>query len=226
MKNLPKLALSLIAIAALAHANASTITIATGFSDASAQTSAAAYKAVVDTAVATPGAGYGSTSLSSYDYVSNQSLFGSNNNIASRSIIDFGVTAAQAGTWSFRSGVDFGNGGALFLDGVALDFKSTDMWWAGNYNNNSQFLGGSSNLSAGNHTLSIFGLEGCCDGGQQVQFKAGNNSFASFGSTDGLASVSAVPEPSTYAMLMVGLGLVGFAVRREKAIKFYTAVKM
>ncbi|NGZ85954.1 PEP-CTERM sorting domain-containing protein [Duganella sp. SAP-35] len=30
-------------------------------------------------------------------------------------------------------------------------------------------------------------------------------------------SVSAVPEPETYAMLMAGLGLVGFAVRRRKA---------
>ena len=55
---------------------------------------------------------------------------------------------------------------ALFLDGVALDFKSNDMWWAGNYNNGSQFLSGSSALSAGNHTLSIYGLEGCCDGGE------------------------------------------------------------
>jgi hypothetical protein len=30
-------------------------------------------------------------------------------------------------------------------------------------------------------------------------------------------SVSAVPEPETYAMLMAGLGLVGFAARRRKA---------
>lgn len=30
-------------------------------------------------------------------------------------------------------------------------------------------------------------------------------------------SVSAVPEPETYAMLLVGLGLLGFTVRRRKA---------
>jgi hypothetical protein len=218
MKNLPKIALSLIAVGVFAHANASTITLSTGYSNAGAQTSAAAYQGVVDAAVATPGAGYGTTSIASYNNVTNSSLFGNGSNIAFKSVINFGVSAADAGAWSFRSGVDFGKGGALFLDGVALDFKSTDMWWAGNYNNSSQFLGGSSNLSAGNHTLSIFGLEGCCDGGQQAQFKSGTNNFTSFASTDGL--VSAVPEPSTYFMLLVGLGLLGFTARRKQEAKF------
>ena len=218
MKNLPKIALSLIAVGVFAHANASTITLSTGYSAAAAQTSAANYQSVVNAAVATPGAGYGSTSIASYDNVSNSGLFGSGSNIAFKSVINFGVSAADAGAWSFRSGVDFGKGGALFLDGVALDFKSNDMWWAGNYNNGSQFLSGSSALSAGNHTLSIYGLEGCCDGGQQVQFKAGSNNFASFGANDGL--ISAVPEPTTYAMLLIGLGLLGFTARRKQEAKF------
>ena len=218
MKNLPKIALSLIAVGVFAHANASTITLSTGYSAAAAQTSAANYQSVVNAAVATPGAGYGSTSIASYDNVSNSGLFGSGSNIAFKSVINFGVSAADAGAWSFRSGVDFGKGGALFLDGVALDFKSNDMWWAGNYNNGSQFLSGSSLLAAGNHTLSIYGLENCCDGGQQAQFKAGNSNFTSFSSTDGL--VSAVPEPTTYAMLLIGLGLLGFTARRKQEAKF------
>ena len=218
MKNLPKIALSLIAVGVFAHANASTITVSTGFSNASAQASAAAYQSVVNTAVATPGAGYGTTTIASYNNVTNSSLFGSGSNIAFKSVVNFGVSAADAGTWSFRTGVDFGKGGALFLDGVALDFKSNDMWWAGNYNNGSQFLSGSSLLAAGNHTLSIYGLESCCDGGQQAQFKAGNSNFTSFSSTDGL--VSAVPEPTTYAMLLIGLGLLGFTARRKQQAKF------
>ncbi|MBW3497386.1 CCXG family PEP-CTERM protein [Janthinobacterium sp. NKUCC08_JDC] len=218
MKNLPKIALSLIVAGVFAHANASTITVSTGYSGAGAQSSAADYQSVVNAAVATPGAGYGSTTIASYDNVSNSGLFGSGSNIAFKSVINFGVSAADAGAWSFRSGVDFGKGGALFLDGVALDFKSNDMWWAGNYNNGSQFFSGSSALSAGNHTLSIYGLEGCCDGGQQAQFKAGNNNFASFGANDGL--ISAVPEPSTYAMLLIGLGLLGFTARRKQEAKF------
>ena len=218
MKNLPKIALSLIAVGLFAHANASTITLTTGYSGAGAQSSAADYQSVVNAAVATPGAGYGSATIASYDNVTNSSLFGSGSNIAFKSVINFGVSAADAGAWSFRSGVDFGRGGALFLDGVALDFKNNDLWWAGNYNNGSQFLSGSSLLAAGNHTLSIYGLESCCDGGQQAQFKAGNSNFTSFSSTDGL--VSAVPEPTTYAMLLIGLGLLGFTARRKQQAKF------
>lgn len=221
MKNLPKLALSLIAVGVFAHANASTITVSTGYSTAGAQKTADAYKAVVDAAVAKPTLGYGSKTVASYNALDNSSLFGSSTNIAFRSTIDFGVTAAQAGSWSFRTGVDFSQGGALFLDGVALDVGTNDMWWNGSYTNSNGFLSGSSTMAAGNHTLSIYGLESCCDGFQQAQFKAGNSSFASFSSTDGLASVSAVPEPSTYAMLLIGLGLLAFTGRRStQAVKF------
>ncbi|MDP1934865.1 MAG: FxDxF family PEP-CTERM protein, partial [Nitrosomonas sp.] len=31
-------------------------------------------------------------------------------------------------------------------------------------------------------------------------------------------TISAVPEPETYAMLLAGLGLVGFTVRRKKNV--------
>ena len=221
MKNLPKFALSLIAVAVFAHANASTITVSTGYSTASAQKNADAYKAVVDAAVAKPTLGYGSKTVASYNALDSSALFGSSTNIAFRSTIDFGVTAAQAGSWSFRTGVDFSQGGALFLDGVALDVGTNDMWWNGNYSNSNGFLSGGSTVAAGNHTLSIYGLESCCDGYQQAQFKAGNSSFASFSSTDGLASVSPVPEPSTYAMLLIGLGLLAFTGRRsEEPVKF------
>jgi hypothetical protein len=38
------------------------------------------------------------------------------------------------------------------------------------------------------------------------------------GSYSGTLNVSPVPEPETYAMLLAGLGLVGFMVRRRKEI--------
>jgi hypothetical protein len=33
---------------------------------------------------------------------------------------------------------------------------------------------------------------------------------------EGFAPVTAVPEPETYAMLLAGLGLIGFAARRAR----------
>jgi len=151
MENLPKIALSLIAAGVFAHANASTITVSTDYSNAGLQASAAVYQSVLNA-------------------------------------------------------------------GVALDVKSSDLWWAGSYNGSSQLLAGTGTLPAGNRTLSLDGLENCCDGGQQVQLKAGNSNFASFSSTDG--PVPALSEPSSYAMLLTSLALLGFTARRRQDDKF------
>jgi len=63
------------------------------------------------------------------------------------------------------------------------------------------------------------GFERCCDGDQQAQFKAPSSSvFTTFSSTDGLNAVAAVPEPETYAMLLAGLGLIGFTASRRKLV--------
>ena len=40
-----------------------------------------------------------------------------------------------------------------------------------------------------------------------------------YGATVGAASIAAVPEPETYAMLLAGLGLVGAIARRRRAAK-------
>lgn len=193
-------------------AQAAVITFQTGYSTAGVQSSANAYRDAVEAAVANSTQ---STVLSNYDIVSNQSLFGTGaNNIAFKSTIDFGLAAS--GTYSFRAGVDFGNGGAVFLDGQAVDFKTSDMWWAHSYDNtNSVFSVNNQALAAGNHTLTIYGLEGCCDGGQQVQFSANGGAFQSF-SANTLQLTAAVPEPETYAMMLGGLGLVGVAARRRR----------
>jgi hypothetical protein len=46
----------------------------------------------------------------------------------------------------------------------------------------------------------------------EVRFSANRNAFE----TDNHAFISAVPEPETYAMLLTGLGLMGFVARRRK----------
>ncbi|MYM86880.1 PEP-CTERM sorting domain-containing protein [Rugamonas sp. FT82W] len=203
-----KFAAVALALAAIGSSNAAVITFQTGSSGAGSQASAQDYRSVVDAAVA----GGQTTVLSSYDNVSNNSVFGTgNSDIAFKSTIDFGLSAA--GTYSFRAGVDFGRGGAVFLDGQAVALNTNDMWWNFNYNTpNGSFLINNQALSAGNHTLTIYGLEGCCDGGQQVQYAAANGNFQSF-SADTLAP--AVPEPETSAMLLGGLALVGGYARRR-----------
>jgi len=194
----------------VSSASASMINLSTGYSASGPQVDAASYLSTVQTAVAAPSSGYGSTSLAAYDNVTNQSLFGSSGNIAFDTTVNFGVSAAQAGNFEFRFGVDFGWGGAVFLDGVAMAFNSNDMWWNGSYSNPSQYLDFTAILGTGNHMLTVVGLEPCCDGAQQGQFKIGNTAFTTFSSTDGL---NAIPEPATVALF--AFGLLGLAVSRK-----------
>lgn len=214
MKNIKASCAILVACFA-AQANASIITLQTAYSTAGSQSSATAYKDVVERALLSQGAGYGTKTISSYDNLSNANQFsgGANSNIAWKATIDFSV--ATAATWTFRTGVDFGNGGALFLDGVALTSRSTDMYWGNSYATASQYLQASSLLAAGNHTLTIYGLENCCDGVQQAQFKAAGASFATFAANDGIGP-KAVPEPATLATFGLGLALAAGMRRRGK----------
>lgn len=46
------------------------------------------------------------------------------------------------------------------------------------------------------------------------------NATGSSGGAYAIALIASVPEPATYAMMLVGLGLIGFAARRNKSRKF------
>lgn len=214
MISVRKLCFAALACAAI-QADASVITLSTAYSVAGKQASGDAYRSTVEAALKNQGAGYGTKTLSTYDNVSNSSLFGANSNIAWKATIDF--NAATDATWAFRSGVDFGNGGALFLDGVAVDVKSTDMYWSNSYDNASQYFQYTTLLKAGNHTLAIYGLENCCDGLQQAQYKIGGAAYTTFASADGLnPKAAAVPEPATLASFGLGLALIGGLRRRQR----------
>jgi hypothetical protein len=203
--------LSLVIAALCGSAQASVIQVETANATSSPLVSANDYLAAVDAALLD--ASYAAQFLSSYDSVSHQGLFGGNSNFALKSTITFNV--ASASNFGFRAGVDFGSGGAMFLDGVAVDVKSNDMWWAGSYADASQFFSAAGALAAGSHTLTIVGFEGCCDGNQQVQFQQAGGSWTSFSNNDGLDHV--VPEPASFALLLTGMGLIGASRRRKAA---------
>ncbi len=73
--------------------------------------------------------------------------------------------------YEFRFGADFGQGGELYLDDVALEADwSDDLWWATNFTN-PDVLQGSRFLGAGTHTLKALGFERCCDGPLGIEFR-------------------------------------------------------
>ena len=121
-----KTSLAVITLVFFAYsAKASTIEIQTGsYSGSGSFASAGQYQAAVDMAVSVNGAT--TKFVASYD-----NLPVSINSAAMKATINFGV--ATAGTWDFRTGVDFGKGGAVYLDGVAMVSQSNDMWWGGSY---------------------------------------------------------------------------------------------
>ena len=191
-------AVSLVMVAGAA--GASGITIQTGNGYQSNLATADDYRTAVSAVVGAP------TLLSSYN-----DLALNLNGQGLEATITFDVTSPTS--FDFRAGVDFGGGGALFVDGNALDFKGNDMWWAGGYGDASQFLAGSAALGVGVHTLQLYGFEDCCSGNSQVQFSVNDGqSFTSFGANDGLP---AIPEAQNFAMLLAGLGLIGTLSRRR-----------
>lgn len=203
------------ACVAATHANATVITYASGYSTASAQANGADYRSTVLDAVTTPMSGYGTTTLATFSGVSNGALFGSSSNVATEYKMDFSVAAANAGVFSFRFGADFGGGGAVFLDGTQVAYNKNDMWWANTYNNPSQFLAFTSTLSAGAHTIEVFGLDSCCSGGAQGQFKSASAAaYTTFSNVDGMNAP--VPEPGSVALL--GLGFLGMLASRKKSV--------
>ncbi len=211
--NFKKIALALaLAALTIGTAQASVIEVEAAAGSTPFLGSAVAYRDAVDQALT--GVTYQSATASTYNGLTHGQFFNNTGSWAMKSTVSFGV--ATAASYDFRVGVDFGMGGAMFLDGVAVDLRSNDMWWGGDFNNAAGVFSASAALSAGNHVLTVYGFEGCCDGGQNAQFRAQGQQWTSFASTDGLNLVE-VPEPATLGMFITGAALLGLSRRRKSA---------
>lgn len=203
------------ALGVAGHAEASRTTMATGFAVVGPLDDADAYRNAVEAALMIPLAGYGTTELAAFSNVNNHDRFGSDRDLAYHFTVEFEVTAALAGQWNFRAGVDFGDGGAMMLDDTVLDYSRDDLWWGGSWAGPG-VLSGTAVLTEGLHTLHLYGLERCCDGYFTAQFSVGSGPFVTFSNADGLQPVSNVPEPSALALLAAGAGVLAGAHRRRR----------
>ena len=51
-----------------------------------------------------------------------------------------------------------------------------------------------------------------------ISFIAPNHEYFYGGSVGAMSNVNAVPEPETYALMLAGLGVMGFVARRRKSV--------
>lgn len=121
-------------------------------------------------------------------------LFGSN---------FFDAVTFSLGSSAFISGEAQGAGSTLrntLLGGVYLyqDGNPTELGFDDNANDGFDF----GSVAAGSYALIFAGTE----------LNAANKGYYA-----GVLSVSAVPEPETYAMMLAGLGAIGFMARRRRA---------
>ncbi|MBI5256765.1 MAG: CCXG family PEP-CTERM protein [Burkholderiales bacterium] len=209
-----------VVLAAMAvPASASVITFHSRHSTAGFQATGDDYKNLVEAALGTGAtAGYCDASLAAFQSVSNQTACagGSNSNLAKAFYVDFGVTGSQGADFSLRIAPDFGHGGAVFLDGQLLGFKSDNLWWNLSWASTGEiFQFDHLALDAGNHHLAIYGLEDLAEGPQDAQFRIGTAAWTTFASTDGL--VGQVPEPASGGLALLALAGAAGLRRRPTA---------
>ncbi|TXT22530.1 MAG: PEP-CTERM putative exosortase interaction domain-containing protein [Gallionellaceae bacterium] len=127
------------------------------------------------------------------------------NRISQSFILDAASDVDLSFAMALRPGYQPGQSVAVALDGQILTFFTATPGWSVK----NMTLG---SLTAGSHVLSF----------------AGTANYATYGDTTAYLDavqldavptpvVAAIPEPESYALLLAGLGLLGFTVRRRRA---------
>jgi hypothetical protein len=86
---------------------------------------------------------------------------GSDKNIGWKFEFDFNEPFGAK--WTIQFGVDYGFGGAIFVDGKWLLSNTNNLWWAGDWNSPA-VLQINKKFNKGKHTIVVYGGEDCCDG--------------------------------------------------------------
>jgi len=144
---------------------------------------------------------------------------GTQNGPSNGGIFGAGFTMASGGTVKFDSDLHTWDSSAY--DNFIVTMSHTGYIWNTGVGPASWSWGGSSwtdhvleNYTTGPGGSDSISLAGGPTYVSLVLKTTNDNSYPSWGSFH--VSVSAVPEPETYAMLLAGLGLMGFVARRRQ----------
>jgi len=146
--------------------------------------------ATIDTfySLARTNPGYGYSALPSTDTFSNHAGGPGRLTTSFASHLRATFHAAQAGTWRFRLGPDYGLGGVLLVDrqepahdqdhithawaDLSLPLTQQGIHWGTDFTHPDQYFEGYVDLGAGDHEVEAFGFENCCDGDMKLEVMA------------------------------------------------------
>ena len=151
-------------------------------------TDLASYDTAFASATDLAGSGYDCKIITDWTSVNNNSLFGppSKNTDILWAWLVFIDATGNVGNWGFRQALDYGRGGALYIDdGIIQENWNVDMYSANLYTVAASMLSNNSvPLTTGYHALRGDGAEGCCDGIGSAQFKTPAGAFTNWNTTN------------------------------------------
>jgi hypothetical protein len=148
------------------------------------------------------------TNLNGFDLFSAQTGISVGQSVTIKIRNSIGGSPAIANLFAFTSNISFMGGGFLHAD------FSNVLLGAGTY-----YIGMSGtafNIGEDIFRDNSIPVKAVQLSGDNIQFASG---FVSGFKVYGDAALPAVPEPATWAMMILGMGAVGFAMRRRRAVK-------